>query len=86
MLTISCIAPGDCGAWVLDAESKGVLHAIIAATSKVNNISYILPASNIFDDIKASWKAEVQHSDGLLSTANVGFSMLDIKDDVSTFL
>ncbi len=70
----------------MDAESKGVLHGIIAASSKVNNISYILPGSNIFDDIKASWKAEVQHSDCLLPTANIGFSMLDLEDDVPTLL
>ena len=86
MLTRSWIAPGDCGAWVLDAESEGVLHGIIAASSKVNNISYILPAASIFEDIKTSWKAEVQPSDHLLPIGNVESSMLGLEADVPIFL
>lgn len=86
MLTRSWIGPGDCGAWVLGAESEGVLHGIIAASSKVNNASYILPAANIFEDIKTSWKAEVQSSDHLLPTGNVESSMLDLEADIPIFL
>lgn len=70
----------------MDAETEGILHGIIAASSEVNNVSYVLPASNIFDDIKASWKAEVRPSDRLLPTANVESSMLDLEADVPIFL
>ncbi|CAO2655364.1 Nn.00g104280.m01.CDS01 [Neocucurbitaria sp. VM-36] len=45
------LANGDCGSWVFDAGS-GSLHGHIVAGSPDNGTAYIVPAYQIFDDIR----------------------------------
>lgn len=44
------LAPGDCGAWVVDPGS-GCLHGIVVASSQGLNVTYIIPAHRVLGDI-----------------------------------
>jgi hypothetical protein len=46
--------PGDCGSWVVDAR-HGALYGVIVATSTDAQESYLVPARDIFDSIRAKW-------------------------------
>lgn len=71
----------------MGAESEGaVLHGVIVASSKVSHISYILPASNIFEDIKTRWGDEIHPTDQILSIYNAETSTTHLSTDIPVSL
>ncbi|PLB49135.1 hypothetical protein P170DRAFT_175299 [Aspergillus steynii IBT 23096] len=44
--------PGDCGAWVVNADEKSVVGSIVAGCS-AQDITYVAPATEIFEGIKS---------------------------------
>ncbi|KAH8779344.1 hypothetical protein BGZ57DRAFT_760894, partial [Hyaloscypha finlandica] len=45
------LAKGDCGSWVIDAESRGLYGHIIAGCEPTGT-AYIMSAHNVFEDAK----------------------------------
>lgn len=54
---------------MIDPSKEGILHGAIIASSKVGNISYFLPASQIFAEIQAKWGNETS-ADEMLASVN----------------
>jgi hypothetical protein len=46
-----CLAKGDCGSWVIDAETRGLYGHIIAGCERTGT-AYIMSAHNVFEDAK----------------------------------
>ena len=45
------LAEGDCGSWILDAET-GDLYGHIVAGCEQTGTAYIMPAHNVFEDAR----------------------------------
>jgi hypothetical protein len=72
---------------VLNAESEeGILHGIIVASSEVSSISYLLSASNIFEDIRANWEDKIQSRDQILPTEDTETSTSHVQTDIPVSL
>jgi hypothetical protein len=56
------LAPGDCGAWVLDPEDGG-LYGVAIASIAGTNWTYILPAEHVVDSIEANWASRGESTD-----------------------
>lgn len=50
--------PGDCGAWVLNPEN-GAVHAIVVATLRGCQFTYVLPAEDVFSSVMERCGAEI---------------------------
>jgi hypothetical protein len=68
------------------SSNGGVLHGIIVASSKAGDISYILPASSIVEDVKASWGVELPPADPTLPTEKMETSMDQVQTDIAVSL
>lgn len=67
----------------MDAESEeDILHSIIVASSKVGNVSYLLPAFNILEDIKSKWRDEIGSADQVLPTEYTETSAAHLQADI----
>ena len=64
----------------MDADSEeGILHGIIVASSRVSNMSYLVPASNIVEEIKANWGEEIESADQILPLEGTEISTLHLQ-------
>jgi hypothetical protein len=52
------LAEGDCGSWILDAETGGLYGHIIAGCEQTGT-AYIMPAHNVFEDAKKRLGSEI---------------------------
>jgi hypothetical protein len=50
--------PGDCGAWVICAETSEI-YGIVIAASPALQITYILPAVLVFENLMAQWDLDL---------------------------
>lgn len=51
------LAPGDCGSWVFDQD--GYISGIAVATVPSVNITYVIPAADIFENIITTWDSAI---------------------------
>ncbi|KAF5228969.1 hypothetical protein FANTH_14367 [Fusarium anthophilum] len=81
VLLDSRLEAGDCGSWIIDAES-GNLYGHIVAGSPDSGAAIVIPFSRIFEDIEA----RVKHSPHLPFTGAASLYNFDRKLDLATRL
>ncbi|KAF5680458.1 n-glycanase [Fusarium denticulatum] len=81
VLLDSRLEAGDCGSWIIDAES-GNLYGHIVAGSPDSGAAIVIPFSRVFDDIEA----RVKHSPHLPLAGAVSLHKFDAKLDHATHL
>ncbi|KAF5638184.1 PNG1 with de-n-glycosylation function (n-glycanase) [Fusarium tjaetaba] len=81
VLLDSRLEAGDCGSWIIDAES-GDLYGHIVAGSPDSGAAIVIPFSRVFDDIEA----RVKHSPHLPLTGATSLYNFDKKLDHVTHL
>jgi peptide-N4-(N-acetyl-beta-glucosaminyl)asparagine amidase len=54
---LSSIKDGDCGSWVVDSTT-GNLYGHIVASSVKSDLTYIIPAKSVFDDIQSRFNGK----------------------------
>ncbi|KAF5538358.1 PNG1 with de-n-glycosylation function (n-glycanase) [Fusarium mexicanum] len=81
VLLDSRLEAGDCGSWIIDAES-GNLYGHIVAGSPDSGAAIVIPFSRVFEDIEA----RVKHSPHLPLTGAASLYNFDQKLDLATHL
>ncbi|KAF5611472.1 PNG1 with de-n-glycosylation function (n-glycanase) [Fusarium subglutinans] len=81
VLLDSRLEAGDCGSWIIDAES-GNLYGHIVAGSPDSGAAIVIPFSRVFEDIEA----RVKHSPHLPLTGAASLYKFDRKLDFATLL
>lgn len=76
------LVKGDCGSWVIDAETRGLYGHIIAGCESTG-IAYIMSAHNVFEDAKERLGGQRLLGCDFASEANSSIDLAEIAEAVS---